>query len=996
MSFSQQQKLLNVISLAKTALSSFYQIILSSKTNSDSLNDLKIQLKRQIQFTQKQENEQKSNLQKLLKRKPDYQNLIDYRIQQNESRIQFNSVLYKQCFKDVFGMDYKQHTAIMLCEQIDALNRVDNLRFWTHVKCMLQQKQTISQLKTYYKQSFKRVQATKFLTDEDRHTIENFCQNNLESTNIEIINQLLEENLYLKEYFYQDIYQVISSYVFKHKNKTTLNHKQKMSQEKLVQAVQMYKQCLLEVFNIDCSEYDHNQLNQQILKLDPRQSVLFWKCVQKNKNPRQRLKCLQEYFNVSFQRSFFTEHLTDQDKLYIRQYCLSHDNIPVQQTEQIMKDYIKDRDIHFYEVHYYIAQIHSKCQQSQNILKSQVSQYFLSKSLKQDQSWTTIYQSGLQYIQIVKQDEILTNQQICNHINSLNKTQRNQFWKYLTLNVRPCRTVNSLQAYYRHYYQRALYDDQLTQNDKMLIKQYCAIQCQLQHSKKYVIRISQQIINIYFRDRNIFPQDITMEVRKYFSGQISKMNQNLTDEEKSNNKQIKKMKSLKQQEHNISIMADFYKKALSEIQIHYDDTITPEQQSDVIDSLSKHQLVQFWKALYSIIQPQRIIEVLKQQYNQIYKQILYKYRLNSIDKQYIQQYCDENYISMSQIDITNKLMQNYFRDKNIFFYEVLRQVQYSHQKLVKEKLFEQKEVTTINALKQHQENVLRQDAICYQTSLKQLLNNDFSAFTNQELCEQINQLDESQSKNFWKIVQQVDNTRKLPYKQKQHYLKTFQQVMYTDHLTDDDKQYITKICDENITDQETKELTRSNLPSELMSTYFKDRRIFDVEVTRFIINLTNRKYQFQNYEDKNEILHKEYTVLYQNALEELLDKTFSNHTPKQLCSVIDSLNEKQQLNIMRFVKNNNTFGITRTDQLRYYYDGAYKRQLYNYKLTEDDLIIIDQQCDNQIYDTKANAKQITSETIKKYFKDKDVLEESVFNRVVSILKSNKRNQQIKK
>ncbi|CAL6066282.1 Hypothetical_protein [Hexamita inflata] len=130
----------------------------------------------------------------------------------------------------------------------------------------------------------------------------------------------------------------------------------------------------------------------------------------------------------------------------------------------------------------------------------------------------------------------------------------------------------------------------------------------------------------------------------------------------------------------------------------------------------------------------------------------------------------------------------------------------------------------------------------YKAGLFQILQQDYSQKTPKELCQLIQQLTQDQKILFWQFVQSNFIPQSSMINIKQYYKSSYQHVMYTDTLSDIDKEEIIKRIEGQLWDFKLQQLTQL-----LMQTQFKQRDIFPQQVLRFIANI---KYSSVNKNNK--------------------------------------------------------------------------------------------------------------------------------------------------
>ncbi|CAL5998307.1 B-box-type_zinc finger [Hexamita inflata] len=426
-----------------------------------------------------------------------------------------------------------------------------------------------------------------------------------------------------------------------------------------------------------------------------------------------------------------------------------------------------------------------------------------------------------------QQTDNLSPKQICESINSLSGQQQQQFWQLAVENFQPQKTIGLLKNYYRDTYQRALYDGQVTIEDKKYIYEFC------QNLKDVTTNqeVTQQLESSYFKDRNIFHYDIYFQVRNCMQYKIQ--NNNV-----QNNKEQKQTFAQKQSTVKMNLKTLQYIEALDYIQINSYSDKSPKQIGLTIKQLDQIKLKQFWQRVSKI----NSISIIrnKQYFQQYYCSVMYSDKLNNNDKQYIQNYVKQQ-INETTTDLTTQLLQSYFKERDIFYKDVYDVVH------GKKRLFSAKPSNYILNESRAIQTLYTQ---IYKQGLTYVFGKDYQDYTPQQLCNAISLLGVGESLKFWhyltkNVTPKVD-TRKL----KSYFNTTYQLNQFSDSLTQDDIEQIAIEYEK----YKTKSLTKIEITKLIIDAVFKTRDLFFKNVYKQVAALMSKQ---QKLKGKKPQLNKE-------------------------------------------------------------------------------------------------------------------------------------------
>ncbi|CAL6074848.1 Hypothetical_protein [Hexamita inflata] len=348
-------------------------------------------------------------------------------------------------------------------------------------------------------------------------------------------------------------------------------------------------------------------------------------------------------------------------------------------------------------------------------------------------------------------------QQICKTIHSLSKQQLNTFWtnvnQQIFSNFHYYKSNADIIAYFRQQYIKNI----LKINDKLYIKQFVHQNKQLSISK-----IVQHLMTSYFKSKDVYLNSVVQYVR--YEKRLQHININNTynyeDKVSSIYRMLNKVDSQLDQQTQLS-HTDIYRKALkTSLNIEVEDSKLQICQS--INKLNKQQSKTFWSYLK---QTQKTAYIkLKIYYKIVYKSVLYSDHLTEDDKIFLRNQLDQDQTS-SIADITQSLMQNYFKDRDIFYYEIYRYV------------FYQSKVQRSSIKRQNNQSYRKNYTEIYRQGLSHVLEQDMDInIEPEEIIKQIDQLDRKQSRQLWKFLESNVIPHKTVYKLKYHYRNIYQQA----------------------------------------------------------------------------------------------------------------------------------------------------------------------------------------------------------------------------
>ncbi|CAL6057264.1 Hypothetical_protein [Hexamita inflata] len=387
-----------------------------------------------------------------------------------------------------------------------------------------------------------------------------------------------------------------------------------------------------------------------------------------------------------------------------------------------------------------------------------------------------------------------------------------------------------------------------------------------------------------------------------------------------------------------------------------------------INALNKQQSKTFWSYLKQT--QNTSYTKLKTYYKLCFQSVLFSDHLNESDKTFIRNQLDQDQTS-SIADITQSLMQNYFKDRDIFYYEIYRFVfnQSQVQRCTKRE-------SNISYTKNYTE--------IYRQGLSHVLEQDIDInIEPEEIIRQIDLLDREQSRQFWKFLE----SNVIPHKSIK-YLRTYFNIRYRkmwscSQLSIVDKTFIDKFC------QSHNELDNNQKVIQLSESYFKDKNKSQQQIHQYI-----NQHQQNTYTNPSNPLAKlnKYTKFYNEALNALFQQP-KDQSPKAICETINSLNQQQSLQFWNYL----TTIVEPKQQsivlLKQYYNNSYQAVLYSGRLTAEDKQQIQQFCEQNKELTK---KQQTKQLLETLYKDRDIFYWEMYRCISNYETLNKQKTQYNK
>ncbi|CAL6049310.1 Hypothetical_protein [Hexamita inflata] len=580
------------------------------------------------------------------------------RLTEIERNINIIINFYKKALNQTFNQDFEVYTSQKVIEKVQVLTKEEQIIFWQNFH-LLQPKTSIHCQKEYFRTRAQQVLFSERLSLKDKFLIKKYCLENDKQGYTDIATNLFDNYFANRNIFYWEIHRyAMHCKVYEmNKHNDRQNHGQNLQ---IMQAYELidsytliYKHGLQEILKIDTTNFTPSQICQKINSMSRIDNKQFWKYLESVVQPKKTIHHFRRYYNNTYKRVLYPNRLTDDDKLLIIKQCsqITLSNATTM-AKQIYNQYFVGNHIFFRDVYEIVFKTLLKFKQQSNTCSQMnlINQKQINKK-ERDYLHTIAYKKGLQMI-LDKDCSNLTNKQICQYILRLNTTDRKDFWKYILEKY----STSFGKDYFRTTFQQALYSYTLTEEDQQHIYKYLQ-EC----SNMTITQIVQQLMNGYFKNKDVFYWDVYYKVR-------TKSRQNKLDN-KQNNEQQTQTQINKQQTINMRQLV--YINSLQQITKNQCSNLTLKQLCEQILSLDSTQSQQFWKIVSNNIKPKKSPDAQKVYFHASFLQVMYSYSLTNEDKEQIYKYLREN-DNLTQTEATQNIINEFFKDKDVFYYNVYK------------------------------------------------------------------------------------------------------------------------------------------------------------------------------------------------------------------------------------------------------------------------------------------------------------------------------------
>ncbi|CAL6027500.1 Hypothetical_protein [Hexamita inflata] len=175
----------------------------------------------------------------------------------------------------------------------------------------------------------------------------------------------------------------------------------------------------LGLIGVNCCS--HQELARTINEMNQKDQQMFWKYV--SAHTRLTIITLKQFFIRTYMKVLHSDHVNEQDKKFILQYCKQNNNYSVTEiTNQLLKEQFSKRDIYFWDLYKVIVCIARLLTEKYNYSFKNMQKYN-----EHNKYLTQLYKLGLTKVISNEDHSNLTQKQICDQINTLNFQ-----YKYLT------------------------------------------------------------------------------------------------------------------------------------------------------------------------------------------------------------------------------------------------------------------------------------------------------------------------------------------------------------------------------------------------------------------------------------------------------------------------------------------------------------------------------------------------------------------------------------
>ncbi|CAL6082147.1 Hypothetical_protein [Hexamita inflata] len=626
---------------------------------------------------------------------------------------------------------------------------------------------------------------------------------------------------------------------------------------------EIYKEVLSQILKQDFSSTLSQQIYETIHNFDVERKMLFWTYLEKNIKPQKSQKQLKSYFRNSYGRVLFENFvLNKNEKILIQnQVKILRNKTNLFRLYDLIKNNHSFRNVLYVDILTLMNQIEQNphiqfdddIQKAPELINEQEVfqktrikeiQFQQLMSLKNQQYYTDIYKEALKHINQKTDYSQLEPKQICETINSMTKVQSSMFWKYLVDNVKPKSTQYQLHRYYQGVYIRSLNTSKISTIDKYNINK--TFKENINYSCN---QLTQYLIEGYFKDRKIHKKDLYAYIHKLFNyfkksndnQQSNRINTDLINniEQTQIDKQNDPQQKLKEVQHKqfeyINKTTDQYKSVLSSLYSENFSSKTPQQLCTLIQDFDKQSSDKFFKQVSKTFSPNKTYVEIRKNFKQTYSTVLCSGILTEQDKQLIWSKIQEHPAS-SPTQIGKMLQNNEFKSRDIFIKKITTIISLFKQKLKLNKtptinLTSINQQKTNNNLTELSENLIAMFTGFYKKALYELIGKQINE--PKQLCLEIDQLNQTQSFQFWDYVTQL-YPQKDKHKAKLYYNQAYKRILYSDHINNEDRQYIIEYLKNN-TPSTPMEITKV-----LLQQYFKNREMFPYDLAKYIDSIQSK------------------------------------------------------------------------------------------------------------------------------------------------------------
>ncbi|CAL6030287.1 Hypothetical_protein [Hexamita inflata] len=272
-----------------------------------------------------------------------------------------------------------------------------------------------------------------------------------------------------------------------------------------------------------------------------------------------------------------------------------------------------------------------------------------------------------------------------------------------------------------------------------------------------------------------------------------------------------------------------------------------------------------------------------------------------------------------------------------------------------------------------QQELIDSYTLIYKYALAQVLEIDALNYTPVQICQVIDSLSDAISQKFWKYIGSTIQPKKYANQLTLYYRTKYRSVMFNNQLTQEDKEFISKLAHT----QKGKSLTE--IAKSIFNKYYTNKSIFYYDVYRTVQNNLRKNQGYENIEivNQQQIDKEQRNSIYQQAytkgLTEIFGRDCSSLTNKEICEGILNLDSSQTISFWKFVTNQLK---KKTVDIKNHFKRIFSGVLYQYNLTKEDIIYIEEYCEQNIELTVTEVIQYLKND---YFQQKDVFYWDIYN-----------------
>ncbi|CAL6001170.1 Hypothetical_protein [Hexamita inflata] len=421
--------------------------------------------------------------------------------------------------------------------------------------------------------------------------------------------------------------------------------------------------------------------------------------------------------------------------------------------------------------------------------------------------------------------------EICNIINSLEKTKYDYFW-YKVQGRNPSNSLDEAKYYFNNTYCKTLPVKELqtqdeAQHTKQLEKQQNTKSFQIDDIISLGSSATLELTSDSEQTQEVrLSQELELYIKKYIQEHtqitVPKMAMYLLKSKQLNLTNI----TSAQLQHYINNQSNQVQLDQSSL---INKTKIQQQQLKVVyqplrqlSEDDKNYIIQYITEHSNLKSSRTLFFLIKQFKHKIAKSVVTQFALNYIQK--YQKYDHKHNIEQVKRGDINQLKIDY----NVKYHnELISDNIYSKQKVDIQQII----IPQLTIDKKSQKLVNKYTQL-YKACLHSITKKEYSSYSPQQLCEIINSFDQQEQLHFWRVVSDANvELQSSTSREKNNYENSYKRVLCTENIDDNDREYIINFIKQH---EKLSVLQQTEL---LMKSYFKKRSVFHRQVSSFIMNI---------------------------------------------------------------------------------------------------------------------------------------------------------------